>query len=161
MNYNDNRSLIGIITGMERSGTTVLHNLINSHSQITSGFECGILLGTLKNFEQNEPFGIWMRQNRYHFGLERNKYLDDIKDMTYNEVYQYIGKNKGSHDGHFQSIMRKSKYFIDKTPRYIYELESVIKKIDLHLSKKVVTKYSLLKNYCPAEEYHQRYLEKR
>ena len=26
---------------------------------------------------------------------------------------------------------------------------------------KVVTKLSLLKNYCPAEEYHQKYLEKR
>ena len=25
---------------------------------------------------------------------------------------------------------------------------------------KVVTKISLLKNYCPAEEYHQKYLEK-
>ena len=31
----------------------------------------------------------------------------------------------------------------------------------LNLSGKVVTKSSLLKNYCPAEEYHQRYLEKR
>jgi len=130
MNYNNNKSLIGIITGMERSGTTVLHNIINSHSQITSGFECGILLGTLKNFEQNEPFGIWMRQNRYQFGLEHNKYLDDIKDMTYKEVYQYIGKHKGSHEGHFQSIMRNSKYFIDKTPRYIYDLDSVINKIE-------------------------------
>ena len=39
--------------------------------------------------------------------------------------------------------------------------ESVIKKINLNLSGKVVTKSSLLKNYCPAEEYHQRYLEKR
>ena len=39
--------------------------------------------------------------------------------------------------------------------------ENVIKKINSSLSKKVVTKYSLLKNYCPAEEYHQRYLEKR
>ena len=29
------------------------------------------------------------------------------------------------------------------------------------LSGKVVTKISLLKNYCPAEEYHQKYLEKR
>jgi len=26
---------------------------------------------------------------------------------------------------------------------------------------KVVTKISLVKNYCPAEEYHQKYLEKR
>jgi peptide-methionine (S)-S-oxide reductase len=39
--------------------------------------------------------------------------------------------------------------------------ESVIKEINSNLSRKVATKYSLLKNYCPAEEYHQRYLEKR
>jgi len=39
--------------------------------------------------------------------------------------------------------------------------ESMIKKINSNLSGKVETKYSLLKNYCPAEEYHQRYLEKR
>ena len=39
--------------------------------------------------------------------------------------------------------------------------ESVIKKINLKISGKVVTKSSLLKNYCPAEEYHQRYLEKK
>jgi len=38
---------------------------------------------------------------------------------------------------------------------------NVIEKINSNLSGKVVTKSSLLKNYCPAEEYHQRYLEKR
>jgi len=39
--------------------------------------------------------------------------------------------------------------------------ETVIEKVNSNLSRKVVTKSSLLKNYCPAEEYHQRYLEKR
>ena len=39
--------------------------------------------------------------------------------------------------------------------------EKVLKKINQKLSGKVVTKISLLKNYCPAEEYHQKYLEKR
>ena len=39
--------------------------------------------------------------------------------------------------------------------------ENTIKKVNSNLSGKVVTKSSLLKNYCPAEEYHQRYLEKR
>ncbi len=39
--------------------------------------------------------------------------------------------------------------------------ENVIKKINLKLSGNVVTKSSLLKNYCAAEEYHQRYLEKK
>ena len=38
---------------------------------------------------------------------------------------------------------------------------SAIKKANLKLSGNVVTKSSLLKNYCAAEEYHQRYLEKR
>ena len=37
----------------------------------------------------------------------------------------------------------------------------VLKNVDERLSGKVVTKISLLKNYCPAEEYHQKYLEKR
>ena len=39
--------------------------------------------------------------------------------------------------------------------------ENIIEKINSNLSGKVVTKSSLLKNYCQAEEYHQRYLEKR
>ena len=39
--------------------------------------------------------------------------------------------------------------------------EKMIKKENVKLSGKVVTKISLVKNYCPAEEYHQRYLEKR
>jgi len=39
--------------------------------------------------------------------------------------------------------------------------ERVLKDVDDRMSGKVVTKISLLKNYCPAEEYHQKYLEKR
>ena len=39
--------------------------------------------------------------------------------------------------------------------------EKILKDTNERLSGKVVTKISLLKNYCPAEEYHQKYLEKR
>ena len=39
--------------------------------------------------------------------------------------------------------------------------EKVLKDLNERLSGKVVTKISLLKNYCPAEEYHQKYLEQR
>ena len=39
--------------------------------------------------------------------------------------------------------------------------ERVLRDVDDRMSGKVVTKISLLKNYCPAEEYHQKYLEKR
>ena len=39
--------------------------------------------------------------------------------------------------------------------------EKIIEEENIKLSGKVVTKISLVKNYCQAEEYHQRYLEKR
>ena len=39
--------------------------------------------------------------------------------------------------------------------------EKVIDDENKKLSGKVVTKLSILKNYCSAEEYHQKYLEKR
>ena len=39
--------------------------------------------------------------------------------------------------------------------------EKVSHDVNERLQGKVVTKISLLKNYCPAEEYHQKYLEKR
>ena len=39
--------------------------------------------------------------------------------------------------------------------------KKMIEKENLKLSGQVVTKVSQVKNYCPAEEYHQRYLEKR
>ena len=39
--------------------------------------------------------------------------------------------------------------------------EEILNETNERLSGKVVTKISLLKNYCPAEEYHQKYLEKR
>jgi len=39
--------------------------------------------------------------------------------------------------------------------------EKVLKDVDEKISGDVVTKISLLKNYCPAEEFHQKYLEKR
>ena len=36
----------------------------------------------------------------------------------------------------------------------------VVEKYNKKFSGKIVTKLSLAKNYCPAEEYHQKYLEK-
>ncbi len=39
--------------------------------------------------------------------------------------------------------------------------QKIINEENVRLSGKVVTKLSELKNYCAAEEYHQKYLEKR
>ena len=39
--------------------------------------------------------------------------------------------------------------------------KKIIEEENKRLSEKVVTKISLVKNYCAAEEYHQKYLEKK
>ena len=39
--------------------------------------------------------------------------------------------------------------------------QKMLEKENIKLSGKIVTKISLTKNYCAAEEYHQKYLEKR
>ena len=39
--------------------------------------------------------------------------------------------------------------------------EKILNEENKKLSGKVITKISEVKNYCPAEEYHQKYLEKR
>jgi peptide-methionine (S)-S-oxide reductase len=59
----------------------------------------------------------------------------------------------------FGSQYRSEIFYLTNKQKEI--AENVIKNVNSNLSGKVVTKYSLLKNYCPAEEYHQRYLEKR
>ena len=54
----------------------------------------------------------------------------------------------------------RSEIFYLNNPQKI-TAEKVLKDVNERLSNKVVTKITLLNNYCPAEEYHQKYLEKR
>ena len=59
----------------------------------------------------------------------------------------------------FGTQYRSEIFYLNDNQKMI--AEKVLNEINERLSGKVVTKISLLKNYCPAEEYHQKYLEKR
>jgi len=59
----------------------------------------------------------------------------------------------------FGTKYRSEIFFLNNDQKKI--AEKVFDEVNQKLSGKVVTKISLLKNYCPAEEYHQKYLEKR
>jgi hypothetical protein len=121
--------LVAVVAGMQHSGTTYLNEVINSHSKIMSGFECGILLNSLENFHTVSPFNVWLKTNFKYFGLP-DDYLLKIKNMTYPQVYAYIAKNKGSKcDSLCQKLIKYSPYFTDKTPAYIYELENIYQKL--------------------------------
>ena len=59
----------------------------------------------------------------------------------------------------FGTQYRSEIFYLNENQKKI--AEKVLRDTNERLSGKVVTKISLLKNYCPAEEYHQKYLEKR
>ena len=59
----------------------------------------------------------------------------------------------------FGTQYRSEVFYLNESQKQI--AEKVFKETSQKLSGKVVTKISLLKNYCPAEEYHQKYLEKK
>ena len=53
---------------------------------------------------------------------------------------------------------RSEIFYINEEQKKI--AEKIVEENDKELSGKVVTKLSKLKNYCKAEDYHQKYLEK-
>tara|TARA_B100001121_G_scaffold202153_1_gene176816 strand:+ start:920 stop:1363 length:444 start_codon:yes stop_codon:yes gene_type:complete len=59
----------------------------------------------------------------------------------------------------FGTQYRSEIFYLNNNQKKI--AEKVLNDTNERLSGKVVTKISLLKNYCAAEEYHQKYLEKR
>ena len=88
----------------------------------------------------------------------------DPKVISYEKILEFFfeihdSTTLNSQGPDFGTQYRSEIFYLSDKQKEI--AENVIKKINSSLSGKVVTKSSLLKNYCPAEEYHQRYLEKR
>ena len=59
----------------------------------------------------------------------------------------------------FGTQYRSEIFILNDKQKFI--AEKILNEFNERLNGKVVTKISLLKNYCPAEEYHQMYLKKR
>ena len=59
----------------------------------------------------------------------------------------------------FGTQYRSEIFYLNSNQKLV--AEKILNEVNERLFGKVVTKISLLKNYCPAEEYHQKYLEKR
>ena len=88
----------------------------------------------------------------------------DQKIISYEKILEHFFEfhdptTLNSQGPDFGTQYRSEIFYLNEKQKSI--AEKIIKDIDLKLSEKVVTKLSLVKNYCSAEEYHQRYLEKR
>ena len=88
----------------------------------------------------------------------------DEKVISYEEILKFFFEihdptTLNSQGPDFGTQYRSEIFYLNDKQKII--AEEVLKDTNERLSGKVVTKISLLKNYCTAEEYHQKYLEKR
>jgi len=88
----------------------------------------------------------------------------DPKIISYEKILKYFFEihnptTLNSQGPDFGTQYRSEIFFLNDSQKET--AKKVLGMIDQNLSGKVVTNISLVKNYCPAEEYHQRYLEKR
>ena len=88
----------------------------------------------------------------------------DPKVISYEKVIEYFFEihdptTLNSQGPDLGTQYRSEIFYLNDQQKNI--AEKLIEKENIKLSGKVVTKISLTKNYCPAEEYHQKYLEKK
>ena len=88
----------------------------------------------------------------------------DEKIITYEKILKIFFQihdptTLNSQGPDFGTQYRSEIFYLNDNQKTV--AERVLNEVNARLSGKVVTKISLLKNYCPAEEYHQKYLEKR
>ena len=88
----------------------------------------------------------------------------DEKIITYEKILKTFFQihdptTLNSQGPDFGTQYRSEIFYLNDNQKAI--AEKVSHDVNKRLQGKVVTKISLLKNYCPAEEYHQKYLEKR
>ena len=88
----------------------------------------------------------------------------DPKVITYEQIIKKFFEfhdptTLNSQGPDFGTQYRSEIFYLNDDQKNI--AQKVIDDVNKKLSGKVVTKLSELKNYCTAEEYHQKYLEKR
>ena len=88
----------------------------------------------------------------------------DPKIITFEQILEYFFEfhdptTLNSQGPDFGTQYRSEIFYLNDEQKKI--AKNIIDKENVRLSGKVVTKISQVKNYCAAEEYHQRYLEKR
>ncbi len=92
---------------------------------------------------------------RVHYNSEEITY-DELLDIFFT-IHDPTTLNRQGPD--FGTQYRSEIFYLNDEQKNI--AQKVIDDVNIKLSGKVVTKLSELKNYCTAEEYHQKYLEKR
>jgi len=88
----------------------------------------------------------------------------DPKLISYEKIIKFFYEihdptTLNSQEPDFGTQYRSEIFYLNEQQKQI--AKKITNEENIRFSGKIVTKISLVKNYCPAEEYHQKYLEKR
>jgi hypothetical protein len=111
--------LKAIVCGFEKSGTTLLNEILRSHPDLDSGFECGFLLGdSPRDFHTIKPYHAYFKKT-WELSREDMQYIFDTD--CWDQCYLRARERS-------PVIKNKSCGIFDKTPIYMLHLDSVLKK---------------------------------
>jgi len=112
--------LAAIVCGYEKSGTTLLNEILRRHPQLDSGFEVGVLLaGSPREFRQIQPYFAFFRST-WKLTREDMQYICDTDE--WGEFYRRSRERS-------PVIVDKHSLIFDKTPIYMRDLRQVLDKV--------------------------------
>jgi hypothetical protein len=115
-----------VITGIERSGTTLLSTLLKQAPLLDGGFECGFLLAdSPQNYKNVHPWYEWMQQpvTVHQWGVSAEHMESICSSRSWGEAYRKLLKYSPVFEGD------RSQQVCDKTPRYLSCLDEVLDKL--------------------------------
>jgi len=88
----------------------------------------------------------------------------DPKIISYEKILEFFFETHdpatlNSQGADFGTQYRSEIFYLNESQKKTAEI--IKEKVNKKISANVITKISLVKNYCLAEEYHQKYLEKK
>ena len=118
----------------------------------------------LNDKSYKERFKIKTKVIPFNVDMEECEIITSMKSMSYEDVvklfFKFHDPTTPNRQGPNVGYQYRSEIFytIEKEEK---TAEKVLNQINKKLGGKVVTKISKEKNYCKAEEYHQKYFEKK
>jgi len=123
-NFRKISGLFAIVTGWEHSGTTIVSELIMNAPTLYGGVECGMLCAKepadfLKN--HCRPFNGWMLlPHVWNLTIAQRGYVTQAPCFA--EMYHRLRQSSTI----YQFPTNKKAWILDKTPRYIRDLERIM-----------------------------------
>ena len=113
------RPLCAIVCGFEKSGTTLLNEILRRHPALDSGHAVGVLLGdSPRDFKSHQPYYGFFR-NSWRLSREDAQYICDTSDWG---TFYQRARDKSP------LIVDKDVWLFDKTPIYMRYLDDVLGK---------------------------------